>query len=137
MIELRQCSVEPVFHLLLAHDCCDPKLLQVLDEELVHYEYVLFSHWSHPSCLESLWQLVELHSALHGQNSSGRTSLQSASMGLGTNASTCRCQQALVIPLWQCKQLGRCLPGKPVRLSHGSGLEPPSWSAASGGHTRS
>lgn len=28
--------------------------------------------------------------------------------GLGTDASTCRCQQALVTPPRQCKQLGKC-----------------------------
>ena len=50
---------------------------------------------------------------------------------------TCRCQQALVTPPRQCKQLGRCPPGEPVGLSHGSGLEPLSWSAASCGHTGS
>lgn len=50
-------------------------------------------------------------------------------MGLGTDASTCRCQQAVVVPPQHCQQFGKCPPGGPAQLSHGSGLEPTSWSA--------
>lgn len=59
-------GIEPVLHLLLAHDWREVELLQVPGEELVHYWNVLFFHWSQPSCLGSLWQSVELHGTLHG-----------------------------------------------------------------------
>lgn len=47
-------GVEPVLHLLLAHDWCEVKLLQVPGEELVYYWNVLFFHWSQSSCLGRL-----------------------------------------------------------------------------------
>lgn len=46
--------VEPVFHLLPAHDWREVKLLQVPGEELVNYWNVLFLHWSQSSCFGRL-----------------------------------------------------------------------------------
>lgn len=47
-------GVEPVLHLLLAHDWREVELLQVPSEKLVDYWNVFFFHWSQPGCLGSL-----------------------------------------------------------------------------------
>lgn len=135
-------GVEPVLHLLLAHDWREVELLQVPGEELMHYWNVLFFHWSQSSCLGRLEGKQTTSDVLTGNASApsqapntshcptsypilhlSTQTLKTESSGTLGNPSLPRLipTQAQVLPLWDL--LALCLLVKAVAsISHSHGL---------------